>query len=100
MSKNTLSSSELAQRAKRDAELQKQFPDLVARAKAAAQTARTGQKKTIRIDRKTTVEGIVLGYEFERLRVNGRHVEVLFTITMECGSAKAVRKFSVARIDL
>ena len=69
---------------------------MAARLQAKAQpmlAACLGQRKTMRIDKKTTVSGVIVKAEIDSIEDWGRTARVIFKVTLECGAAKALREF-------
>ncbi len=57
-----------------------------------------GKPFAIRQDKNTLTRGVVTDVEFADFHYTGRSVRMIFKVTMECGSAKAVKSFHTASV--
>jgi hypothetical protein len=59
-----------------------------------------GETKTMRLGPKLTQSGVIVAAEIDSFSHTGRAVEVLFRVTLECGSAKARHQFVCRRLPV
>ena len=78
-------------------QLETVFPDSVAKAKRAASAA-IGRTFKVKTGPKSAVTGEAVAVEFKRLRRTERAIIAVWTVTLECGSAKVRRDFDLTSL--
>jgi hypothetical protein len=64
----------------------------------AIREAALGLPFAVRQDKNNFVRGTITDVEFGRFQQNARSLQMIFKVTMECGSAKVARSFFVASV--
>jgi hypothetical protein len=57
-----------------------------------------GKRFEVRLDKKTTVVGIIEDVRFGRMVREGHNVRILYAVDLRCGSAQVLRTVTVKRI--
>lgn len=78
----------------RIAQFRAQFDADLPRARADA----LGQTFEVRLDKKTTLVGVIEDVRFGRMVREGRNVRILYAVDLRCGSAQVLRTVTVKRI--
>ncbi len=64
----------------------------------AIRDAAIGKPFSIRQDKNNLTRGVITNVEFGYWTYTARAIQMVFKVTMECGSAKAVKQFHVQKV--